>query len=101
MSTRTHSPWRVLALLLLALSLVAPLARPVAAADADVPTDAIRVCESCEATDLQAAIDAATDGDTIVVEGGAFDGPIEIAKPLTLIGARATLALREWKAGVE
>ena len=86
MSTRTPSPWRVLALLLLILPLLASLSFPAAAADPDIPADATRVCEGCERSDLQAAIDAAAAGDSIVVEGGTFDGPVEIAKPLMLIG---------------
>lgn len=87
MTMRTHSPWRVLALLLLAISLLVPLAPPASAANPAIPADATRVCPSCDTTDLHAAIDAAADGDTIVVEGGTYDGPIEIAKPLTLMGA--------------
>jgi nitrous oxidase accessory protein len=83
---RSPSPWRVLALLLLALPLLAPLSPTAAAADADIPAGATRVCASCDTTGLQAAIDAAADGDTIVAEGGRHVGPIEIAKPLTLIG---------------
>jgi nitrous oxidase accessory protein len=86
MSTRTLSPWRVLALLLLTIPMLAGLAQPATAADPDIPADATRVCASCETTDLTAAIAAAADGDTIVVEGGSFAGPIVIDKPLTLIG---------------
>jgi nitrous oxidase accessory protein len=86
MRNQTHAPWRVLTLLLLALTLLVPLSQPVVAADPDIPTGAIRVCADCDTSDLHAAIDAAADGDTIVVEGGTFDGPIEIGKPLTLIG---------------
>ena len=86
MSIRMHSSWRVLVLLLLTLSLLVPTSQPVAAADPEIPTGATRVCDTCAATDLQETIDAAADGDTIVVEGGTFAGPIEIAKPLTLIG---------------
>jgi nitrous oxidase accessory protein len=87
MSNRTLSPWRVLALLLLALSLLTPISSPVAAAaDPEIPAGATRVCESCDATDLQAAVDAASSGDAIIVEGGTYGGPVEIDKPLTLIG---------------
>lgn len=85
MSNRTHAPWRVLALVLLTVTLLVPWAQP-SFASPEVPADATRVCETCEVTGLQAAIDAAADGDTILVEGGQFDGPIEIARPLTLIG---------------
>lgn len=85
MSTRILAHWRLLALLLI-FSLVAPPALPATAADSEIPAGATRVCESCDASDLQAAIDAAANGDAIVVEGGTFTGPIEIAKPLTLIG---------------
>ncbi len=86
MSISTPAPWRVLTLVLLALSLVLPWAPSPIAAATDIPADATRVCESCDVTDLQAAIDSANEGDTIVVEGGTFAGPIEIAKPLSLIG---------------
>jgi nitrous oxidase accessory protein len=92
MSSRTLAPWRVLALLLLALPLLTALAPTTLAETTALPEDAIRVCADCEQTGLQPAIDAATNGDTIVVEGGTHNGPIEIAKPLTLIGVEgATL----------
>ncbi|HEY0840499.1 MAG TPA: nitrous oxide reductase family maturation protein NosD [Vulgatibacter sp.] len=41
--------------------------------------------------DLQAVIDAAADGDTLCLGPGAYDGPVEIAKPLTLWGGGATI----------
>ena len=63
MSHRTLSPWRVLALLLMAFPILTSLASPVSAADPDIPADATRVCESCELSDLRAAVDAAADGD--------------------------------------
>lgn len=82
----THAPWRILALFLMALALFAPWTQQVTAEETSIPVDATRVCETCDTTDLQGAIDNAVDGSTIVVEGGQFDGPIEIGKPLTMIG---------------
>lgn len=39
-----------------------------------------------DATDLQAALDAAAPGDTVEVESGLYDGPFHIDKPLHLVG---------------
>ncbi len=50
-----------------------------------VPGDAIRVCQDCEANDLQATIDAAPEGAVIVVEGGSWP-PLSIIKPVRLVG---------------
>lgn len=51
---------------------------------------ALTVCASgCGFTSVQAAIDAAPGGDTIIVEAGSYDGPLTAGKNLTLRGAGA------------
>lgn len=50
-----------------------------------IPDDAIYVCDSCEQQDPQAAIDAAPDGSTIVVQGGSWPA-LTINHPLRLVG---------------
>ncbi len=50
-----------------------------------IPEDAIRVCEECETSDLQATIDSAPMGAVIVVEGGQWP-PLIINQPLRLVG---------------
>ena len=53
-----------------------------------VPTDAIRVCENCEVTDLQGAVDAAPESAVIVVDGGTWPS-VSISKPIRLVGENA------------
>lgn len=50
-----------------------------------IPDDAIRVCQDCEASDLQATIDAAPEGAVIVVEGGEWT-PFTIGRPMRVVG---------------
>jgi nitrous oxidase accessory protein len=46
----------------------------------------IVVCESCDISSPQAAVDAANPGDRIEVRGGTYPGGLEIDKPVTLVG---------------
>lgn len=50
-----------------------------------IPADAITVCEDCELSDLQQAIDDAPESSVIVVEGGSWL-PITISKPIRIVG---------------
>ncbi|HWV23802.1 MAG TPA: NosD domain-containing protein, partial [Thermomicrobiales bacterium] len=52
-----------------------------------IPDDAIRVCTSgCPYSTIEAALEAATDGETIAVIGGEYSGPLVIDKSVHLIG---------------
>lgn len=92
--TRPAPAWRLpLAALAMLMTLsLFPLATTMATAQAntaafDIPGDAITVCATdCGNDSLQAALDGAEEGATIVVDGGSWDGPIEITTPVHLIG---------------
>lgn len=46
----------------------------------------LMVCQGCEFSDIQSAIDFAKEGDRILVKGGAYRGPILINKRVELVG---------------
>ena len=79
---RARRPVALAAATLAALPLSGPL--PAAAAEP------ITVCAAgCDHTTIQAAINAAASGGTIVIEAGTYDGPLTIGTSLTLLGAGA------------
>ena len=55
-----------------------------------IPEDAISVCEDCELTNLQSAIDSAPEGAVIVVHGGEWP-PLTINAPIRLVGLEMPL----------
>ncbi len=55
------------------------------AAGTDTPAS-LTVCPTCELRDLTAAVQTAIPGSTVVVEGGRYEGPISIDKPIRVIG---------------
>jgi len=58
----------------------------VAAESSGPSTRAFQVCETCEFTTIDEALDAASPGATIEVRGGTYNGPVVIDKPVFLIG---------------
>jgi hypothetical protein len=47
----------------------------------------------CQFSSIQAALDAAFDGDQILVAGGTYAGPVRIAKSVSLIGSGASVTV--------
>ena len=73
-----------------ALAAATLAALPLSGALPAAAAELITVCAAgCDHTTIQAAINAAASGGTIVIEAGTYDGPLTIGTSLTLLGAGA------------